>query len=67
MFEAVIKGLIGLLLAALAVYLIIWVLGIIGIVIPAHILPILYAIAVLVVIWWVYVTILKPNWGRWFP
>lgn len=67
MFEAIIKGLIGLLLAALAVYLIVWVLGIIGIVIPPHILPILWAIAILLVILWLYATIVKPNWGRWFP
>ena len=50
MIESVIMGLIYLCLIAVAVYLIIWVLGQLGIAIPEPIMKIIWVIVVLVAI-----------------
>lgn len=50
MFERFIRFLIAILLIGLCVFLLIWVLGILGIVIPHTVVVILSAIAVLIVI-----------------
>jgi hypothetical protein len=66
MFEAVIKGLIALVIMVIAVYLVIYVLGIIGFTIPAQFIPLLWVIGLLIVILFLY-RIVKPLWGSWFP
>lgn len=48
MVEKVIKALILLCALAICVYLVIWVLGVIGLTIPAVIIPIIWVIALLV-------------------
>jgi len=49
-FEAIIRALIYLLLIALAFYLCIWVLGVIGLALPGKVVNILMAIFILVAI-----------------
>lgn len=66
MFEAFIRFLITILLIALCVFLLIWVLGIIGIHIPGMVMNIIYAIAVLVVILIAY-RFFSPYLSGWFP
>lgn len=50
MIEKVIRALILLCVLAICVYLVIWVLGVIGLTIPAAIIPIIWVIAVLIAI-----------------
>lgn len=50
MVEKILKALILLCALAILVYLAIWVLGVIGLTIPAAIIPIIWAIAILVAI-----------------
>ena len=66
MFEAVIRFLITLCLIALCVFLFIWVLGMLGIVIPSKVLTILNVIAALVAILFL-VRLLRPYWGNYLP
>lgn len=58
MIESVIMMLIYLCLLAVAVYLVIWVLGEIGIAIPAQVMKILWVIVVLVALLMVIRTVL---------
>jgi hypothetical protein len=54
MVEAVIRGLIYLILIAICIFLVIWVLGIIGIVIPDTIVKLIYVIGVLIALLVIY-------------
>jgi hypothetical protein len=66
MVETVIRLLIGLCLLVLCVVLVIWVLGELGIVLPAIVMKIGWVILVLIVILIIYRT-LKPVAGGWLP
>lgn len=66
MFEAVIRFLIWLCLLVLAVFLFIWVLGQLGIVLPAIVYTIGKIILVLICILFGYRTF-KPISGGWLP
>jgi protein-S-isoprenylcysteine O-methyltransferase Ste14 len=66
MVEAVIRALIGLLLLALCVFLVIWVLSIIGMSPPPTVVNIIYAIAVLIGILILY-RVIRPHAGNWLP
>ncbi|TXH32071.1 MAG: hypothetical protein E6Q98_25805 [Rhodospirillaceae bacterium] len=66
MLEAVIRFLITMCLIALCVFLVIWVLGAIGIVLPAMVVKIIWIIAALVAVLFL-VRLLKPYWGNYFP
>lgn len=66
MIEAVIRGLIGICLIVLAVSLTIWVLGQLGLTLPAFVVKILWVIAVLLIILWL-VRLFRPYWGGWVP
>jgi hypothetical protein len=61
MVEVVIKGLIALVILAICVFLIIWVLGAIGIIIPDVIVKLIYVIAVLVALLFIYRTAKAAN------
>jgi hypothetical protein len=61
MVEVVIKGLIALVILAICVFLIIWVLGAIGIVIPDTIVKLIYVIAVLIALLFIYRTAKAAN------
>jgi hypothetical protein len=50
MIEKIIRALILLCALAICVYLVIWVLGVIGLTIPAVIIPIIWVMALLVAI-----------------
>lgn len=67
MVEAVIRALIGLALLVLCVFLVVWVLGTLGIVIPAMVLHILYVIAVLIGILYLWRLFGGMISGPWFP
>lgn len=54
MFESVVYLLIGLCLLAIVVFLIQWVLGQLGIAIPARVMQMLWVIVVLVAILFIY-------------
>jgi len=62
MIESVIMGLIYLCLVVIAIYLIIWVIGQLGIVIPDNIMKVIWVIVVLVAILILVRTIL-PGMG----
>jgi len=64
MIEAVIRALIGICLAVLAVLLIIWVLGQLGLALPAFAIKILWVIVTLLVILWL-VRLFRPFAGNW--
>lgn len=66
MVEAVIRLLIGLCLLVLCVFLITWVLGALGIVIPAMVLKILWIIVALIAILLI-VQALRPYAGGYLP
>jgi hypothetical protein len=66
MLEAVIRFLITMCLIALCVFLVIWVLGALGIVLPAMVIKIIWIIAALVAVLFL-VRLLKPYWGNYFP
>lgn len=66
MFEAVIKGLIWLAMLVGLVFVGIWVLGELGIVIPAIFIKILFVIVVLLVILYIY-RVLKRAGVGWLP
>lgn len=66
MFEAVVRGLIGLCLLVAAFFLVLWVLGQLGIVLPAIIVTIAKVILVLIAILVLY-RMLKPHSGGWLP
>jgi hypothetical protein len=66
MLEAVIRFLITMCLIALCVFLVIWVLGAIGVVLPAMVIKIIWIIAALVAVLFL-VRLLKPYWGSYFP
>jgi hypothetical protein len=66
MLESVIRFLITMCLIALCVFLVIWVLGAIGIVLPAMVVKIIWIIAALVAVLFL-VRLLKPYWGNYFP
>lgn len=66
MLEAVIRFLITMCLIALCVFLVIWVLGAIGIVLPAMVVKIIWIIAALVAVLFL-VRLLRPYWGNYFP
>lgn len=66
MVEAVIRLLIGLCLLVLCVFLIVWVLGAIGIVIPATVMKILWVIVALIAILLI-VQALRPFAGGMLP
>lgn len=66
MVEAVIRCLITICLVALCCFLVIWVLGELGIAIPIMVMRILYVIAVLICILVLYRMIIGPYWGRWW-
>lgn len=60
MVEAVFRFLIAVLLIALCVYVVIWVLGIVGIVAPATVINILIGIAIIVALLYLY-RLLRPH------
>lgn len=62
MIESVISLLITLCVLAIAVYLVIWVLGAIGIVIPQKIVQLLWVIVILVAILFLF-KMLAPHLG----
>lgn len=62
MLESVVMMLIYLCLLAIAVYLIIWVLGIIGVVIPDPIMKLLWVIVVLLAVLMI-VRVMLPGMG----
>lgn len=66
MVETVIKLLISLCLVVLCVFLVVWVLGELGIILPAIVMKIGWVILVLIVILVIYRT-LKPVSGGWIP
>lgn len=66
MLEAVIRFLITICLIALCVFLVIWVLGAIGIVLPPMVVKIIWIIAALVAVLFL-VRLLRPYWGNYFP
>jgi hypothetical protein len=66
MFEAIVRALIAICLFVAAAVLVLWVLGQLGIVIPATLVHIFYVILALVCILVLY-RILKPSIGTWFP
>ena len=66
MFEAFIKGLIWVCFLVIAVYVGIWVLGVLGLSLPAHIIPIIWVIVVLVAIL-VFYRLFKGAGATWLP
>lgn len=67
LIEGVIRALLYLCALAICFFLVIWVLGVLGIVIPATILTILKVMFVLIAIL-VLVRMFMPYWsGPWFP
>lgn len=66
MFEALVRFLIAVCVLAIAVFLVIWVFGVLGIMLPAHIIQIIWVIVVLVCILLLY-RFLRPYVGGWFP
>jgi hypothetical protein len=66
MFEAIIKALIGLCFLVAGFFLVLWVLGELGIVIPATLLTIAKVILILIAILVLY-RMLKPVAGGWIP
>lgn len=62
MLESVITFLIGLCVLAIVVYLVIWVLGQIGIVLPPRIVQILWVIVILLVVLYL-VKMILPHLG----
>jgi hypothetical protein len=66
MLEAVIRFLITMCLIALCIFLVIWVLGAVGIILPAMVVKIIWIIAALVAVLFL-VRLLRPYWGRYFP
>lgn len=64
--ETIIRGLITICLVVLCYFLIIWVLGAIGLHLPPMVLNILTVILVLVAILLLF-RMLRPYWGQWFP
>lgn len=65
MLNAVVRALITLCVIALCFFLVIWVLGAIGIVLPAIVIKILGVILVLVAIL-ILIKLFQPWIGRWF-
>lgn len=65
MFVAFIRFLISILVVALCVFLLIWVLGIIGISFPPVVIKIIWAIGALVCLL-MLVQFLRPHWGDWW-
>lgn len=66
MFEAVVKFLIVLVITAFVVLLIIFVLGVIGFAIPAQFIPLLWVLALLLLIlyaWRLFAPHVKAWWG----
>jgi hypothetical protein len=63
MFEAVVKGLITLCLVVLAAFLVIWVLGELGLALPAMVLNVFWIIVVLVAVL-VLFRIVRPHIGN---
>ncbi len=68
LFEAVIRALIYLGFIVLAFFVIVWFLGVLGLVLPPHVLQIIMAILTLVAIL-VLVRLLYPAFSsyQWFP
>lgn len=66
MFEAIIRALIGLCLVVAVFFIVLWVLGELGIVLPAMVITIAKVILVLVGILVLY-RMLKPVSGGWIP
>ena len=67
MFESVIRALIGICLLAVCYFLILWVLGVIGLAIPHQVATILLVIIVLIATLILYRAVIAPYWGKWFP
>lgn len=65
MLSVVVRALITLCVIALCFFLVIWVLGAIGIVLPAIVIKILGVILVLVAIL-ILIKLFQPWIGRWF-
>ena len=66
MVEAVIRFLIGLCLLVAAVYLVLWVLGAIGLAIPTIIVRIIWVVVALIALLWLF-RLLRPHTGNWLP
>lgn len=66
MIEAVIRFLIGLCLLVAAVYLILWVIGALGLMIPAVVIRIIWIIVALIALLWLF-RLLRPYAGQWLP
>lgn len=66
MVEAVIKFLIGLCLLVAAVYLVLWVLGSLGLAIPGMVVKIIWIVVVLIAVLWLF-QLLRPHAGNWLP
>lgn len=65
MFQAFIRFLISVLVIGLCVVLFVWVLGIVGIHLPVMAINILYAIAALVCLLFLF-RLLSPYMGEWW-
>lgn len=66
MGEAIIRGLISLCLLVLAVFVVIWVIGALGIGIPPQVLKIIWIIVALIAILMIY-RALKGSGANWLP
>lgn len=66
MLEAVIRFLIWLCVIVLCVVVFLWVLGMLGIVIPPKVMTILYVIAALIALLFL-VRLLRPYWNNYLP
>jgi hypothetical protein len=66
MVEAVIRCLITIVAVALCCFLILWVLGELGVVLPVMVVRCLYVLAVLVCVLVLYRMIFGPYWSTWW-
>ncbi len=66
MIEAVIRALIYILVLAAAVFLVLWVMSIIGVALPVMVVQIIWAIFALVCVL-VLFRLLRPHAGNWLP
>lgn len=66
MIESVIRFLIGLCLLVAAVYLVIWVIGALGLAIPGMVVKIIWIVVALIALLWLF-RLLRPHAGGWLP
>ncbi len=66
MIESLIKALIYILVLAACVFLVLWVMSIVGLALPAVIIKIIWAIFALICVL-VLFRLLRPHAGNWLP